>query len=261
MFARLVQLNGALSAAGPWLEEYVCAVTAPIHPTDHRLDKVATLALWHDLNGPERVYEWSPEMVAACPELSALLETNPEITVESVMPGDTVHLVLLSDDQVDDPRALLTIESSVATVLAEAARYKSPMPSTHGFGQTAVQLRDPTCDSNLNSQGVSLRTCDLKCKTGVYGWVVMVFLQSMILTSRILEVLGGPAVCFFPVLILCLVHGFCPAHPHPETGGWIFAWPPWAGFSLGFSEAAAPRTRVKFASATIIGVYNVIRNT
>ena len=93
MFARLVRLNGALSAAGPWLEEYdiVRAVIAPNHPTDPRLDKVAKFALWHDLNGPERVYEWSPEMVAACPELSALLETNPEITVESVMPGDTVH--------------------------------------------------------------------------------------------------------------------------------------------------------------------------
>ena len=44
MFARLVRLNGALSAAGPWLEEYVRAVIAPIHPTDPRLDKVAKFA-------------------------------------------------------------------------------------------------------------------------------------------------------------------------------------------------------------------------
>ena len=80
----------------------------------------------------------------------------------------------------------------------------------------------------------------------------MYLLKSLIVTSRILEVLGGQTICFFPVLVLCLVHGFCPVHPHPDSTRWIFAWTPWAGFTLGPERLipAAPQTRVTIASGT-----------
>ena len=252
MFARLIRTDGPLSAAGPWCEEYVLVLMARLHPTGSRLDQPASFGMWLDPDGQDRVYKWSHEMVAACSELSILLRDNPDMIVESVMPGDTLHFRLMPDDCVTGPAALLKIECSLSTVLAEAARFKSPMRSNIGFGQAAVQLLDPTCKSNLNSGGVSLSSCDTKCKAGIYGWVVMYLFRSLIVTSRILEVLGGQSICFFPVLVLCLVHGFCPVHPHPDSMRWIFAWTPWAGFTLGPERLipAAPQTRVTIASGT-----------
>ena len=80
----------------------------------------------------------------------------------------------------------------------------------------------------------------------------MTLCETWIVFHRILEVLVGKVMCFFPILILCLVHGFCPAHPHPEGGSWIFAWTPWAGFTLGCPNMfpAASRTRVTIPSGT-----------
>jgi len=252
MFARLIRTDGPLAAAGPWCEEYVLVLMARLHPTDSRLDQPARFGMWLDPDGQDRVYKWSHEMVAACSELSILLRDNPDMIVESVMPGDTLHFRLMPDDCATGPAPLLKIECSLSTVLAEAARFKSPMGSNSGFGQAAAQLLDPTCKSNLNSQGIRLSTSDEKCKAGFYGWVLMYLVKSLIVTSRILEILGGQVICFFPVLVLCLVHGFCPVHPHPDSMRWIFAWTPWAGFTLGPERMipAAPQTRVTIASGT-----------
>ena len=53
-----MQTNGALAAVGPWLGEYVSALTTRLHPTDFRLDKPVMLALYYDPDGPERLYRW-----------------------------------------------------------------------------------------------------------------------------------------------------------------------------------------------------------
>jgi len=65
-------------------------------------------------------------------------------------------------------------------------------------------------------------------------------------------VLGSPLVCLFPVLIPCLVHGFCPAHSYPDGARWIFAWTPWAGFTLGPERInpAASQTQLGVTSAS-----------
>jgi len=252
MFSRMMQADGALAAVGPWLEEYVSALTALLHPTDFRLDKPALLALYYEPDGPERVYRWSAGMVAACPATSDLLLLHPEMTVESVMPGDTVHFRTMPDDCLADPNALLNFSCSISTFLAESARFKSPLAARTGFGQTAIQLLDPTCDWNLCSQGITLSTSNQSCKAGVYGWVLLTLCETWIVLHRILEVLVGKIMCFFPILILCIVHGFCPAHPHPESGSWIFAWTPWAGFTLGCPNVnpAASNTRITITSGT-----------